>query len=133
MDVVFRREPFLKAFKFVSEVANARSSTEVLRNVKISFRDHQAQLEATDYSNFLGAIVSEVQVNKKVEVLLDAIKFREILTQSSGDDVGLTIAGSKVEISCGQASFRLPTSSPIYSRRSPKLRTPRSYPSWQAT
>lgn len=112
MKITFSRLHFLNAFQIAASISSPRSPKEVLSNVKLDVTDKVATLMATDMEAGVRIDLEHVKVEAPGKVLLQVLRFGNILRESSDDELTLVVGEKGLEITGKQSRFQLPHLNP---------------------
>lgn len=112
MKVNCSREDLLKAFGVTASVAPARSTKEILTNIRMSATPEGVRLHATDMEATIAMTPTDCIVESAGDVLLPAQRTLAILRESSDDDVIIEAVGTEIVLTTQMSVFKLPSANP---------------------
>lgn len=112
MQLTCSRNALTAAVTAVNGVVPARTTKEVLKNVKLQVSGGAATLIGTDSEIGLRCVVPDVAADASGEALLPTVRVLSILRELSDDVVKLEIAGDALWIRSGGSEFRLSAADP---------------------
>ncbi len=109
MKVICNRGALLEGLNVASSVVMGRTPKPVLQCVKVSARDNQLTLWATDLELSLVYRDNQVEISEPGEILVQADKFRDIVRESIDDTLSIELSGEVAELKGQDSLFKIPT------------------------
>lgn len=112
MQLTCNRGPLTSAFQTVSGAVPARTTKDILKNVKLEVGPQGAVLIGTDSEISLRCAIPEVECNTRGEALLPTSRVMQILRELSDELVKIEVTGDAIWIRSGFSEFRLSAEDP---------------------
>jgi DNA polymerase-3 subunit beta len=112
MQLTCQRASLTSAFQTVAGVAPARTTKDILKNVKLLVAGGKATLIGTDSEIGMRCDVADVEADSSGEALLPTARVLSVLRELSDDVVKLEITSDAIWIRCGYSEFRLSAEDP---------------------
>lgn len=112
MNVRFQRDKLQQAFQNTAAVVPSRTPKPILQNVKLTVRDGEAVLNATDSEVWIRHQIAESEITTPGECLLSVARFGAILRESSDEHITLRNNGNQLEVRGARSLFKLPSENP---------------------
>ena len=110
MKAVFDSKQISQAVSAVSPFTPARTSKDILKNIKLAVSGDQATISATDSENSIIYYLRGVEVQHAGCVLLPASKLRSILGEAPvGERMVIEVINGIAHISYSRSKFKIPT------------------------
>ena len=112
MQLTCQRNSLTAAFQTVAGVVPARTTKDILKNVKLQVGGGKAILIGCDSEIGMRCDVPDVQSDSRGEALLPTARVLAVLRELSDDTVKLEVTGDATWIRCGYSEFRLSSEDP---------------------
>jgi DNA polymerase-3 subunit beta len=112
MKVKFNRGALSEALGLITAVIPSRTPKPILRCVRISASDKEVRLYATDLELGLNILVSEVEVTRPGEAVLDADRLASIVRESNDPVLTFDLSGDTCQISGLDSRFTVYSQDP---------------------
>jgi len=112
MKVTYNREKLLHAFQMAASVAPARSTKDILKNIKLDTTSDTATVMGTDLDIGIRIDVPGFEIEVPGSAVLPIDRFGLILRESSDERLRLESDGNKTTVCGDRSEFRLPSANP---------------------
>lgn len=112
MQLTCQRGSLTSAFQTVAGVVPARTTKDILKNVKLQVSGGKVTLIGTDSEIGMRCEVPDVTVDSSGEALLPTARVLSVLRELTDDVVKLEITSDAIWIRCGYSEFRLSAEDP---------------------
>jgi len=121
MKVTFNRSALAEALGLVTSVVPTRTPKPVLRCVRVAASDKQVRICATNLEVGLNYLVSEVEVAREGEIVVEAGHLADIVRESSEDVLTLEAQDSTCEVRGADSRFTIYGQDPAQYPKVPSL------------
>lgn len=107
MKLNFNRSSLTDALSLITSVVPSRTPKPILRCLQIIAREKEVQINATDMEVGLNYTISEVQIDKQGEVVIEADKLNAIVRESNDEVLSFEAKNGTCEITGSDSHFTI--------------------------